>query len=56
MESALYSEPGIAEAAAVGVQDKRLGELVTALVTLKRGYKGKISEKSLMDMVKKQYV
>ncbi|KAF8907749.1 hypothetical protein CPB85DRAFT_1376491 [Mucidula mucida] len=33
-KNALYKEPGVSEAAAVGVPDERLGELVTALESL----------------------
>ncbi|KAF9041971.1 acetyl-CoA synthetase-like protein [Hymenopellis radicata] len=53
VESALYSEPGVMEAAAVGIPDKRLGELVAALVKLKPGYTGKVNEKTLLALAKK---
>ncbi|PBK66548.1 acetyl-CoA synthetase-like protein [Armillaria solidipes] len=53
VENALYTEPGVLEAAAVGVPDKRLGELVTALVTLKPGYRGSINEKKLLATARK---
>ncbi|PBK66539.1 long-chain-fatty-acid-CoA ligase [Armillaria solidipes] len=53
VENALYTEPGVLEAVAVGVPDKRLGELVTALVTLKPGYRGSINEKKLLATAKK---
>lgn len=56
VESALYNEPGVLEAAAVGVPDRRLGELVAAFVKLKPGYAGKVSEKSLLSLAKKLYV
>ncbi len=41
------------EAAAVGIPDKRLGELVAALVKLKPGYTGKVNEKTLLALAKK---
>lgn len=53
VENALYAEPGVQEAAAVGVPDKRLGELVTALVTLKPGYAGSVTEASLLATAKR---
>ncbi|KAK0200228.1 hypothetical protein DFS33DRAFT_1387436 [Desarmillaria ectypa] len=37
----------------VGVPDERLGELVTALVTLKPGYRGRINEKMLLATARK---
>ncbi|KAJ8080080.1 hypothetical protein PM082_016908 [Marasmius tenuissimus] len=52
VENALYEESGVLEAAAVGVPDQRLGELVTAVVTIKQGYTGKITEKSLIEFVR----
>ncbi|KAL1724649.1 hypothetical protein EV714DRAFT_240557, partial [Schizophyllum commune] len=44
IEEALYTEPGILEAAAVGVPDERLGELPVAVVSVKQGYRGKVTE------------
>ncbi|KAK0452867.1 uncharacterized protein EV420DRAFT_1557142 [Desarmillaria tabescens] len=53
VENALYTEPGVLEAAAVGVPDERLGELVTALVTIKPGYHGRVNEKKLLAIAEK---
>ncbi|KAK0502195.1 hypothetical protein EDD18DRAFT_1139669 [Armillaria luteobubalina] len=53
VENALYTEPGVLEVAAVGVPDKRLGELVIALVTLKPGYRRSINEKKLLAIARK---
>ncbi|KAK0452880.1 uncharacterized protein EV420DRAFT_1645404 [Desarmillaria tabescens] len=53
VENALYTEPAVLEAAAVSVPDDRLCQLVTALVTLKPGYHGKISEKKLLETARK---
>lgn len=52
MENALYNELGVLEAAAIGVPDERLGELVTAMVTLKDGYEGRVTEESLMKIAR----
>ncbi|KAL1660862.1 hypothetical protein GGF50DRAFT_118534 [Schizophyllum commune] len=70
IENALYAEPGVLEAAAVGVPDERLGELPVAVVSVKEGtpsstlvvnyrmrgvrtgYNGKVTEKSLLSMVR----
>ncbi|PBK60201.1 long-chain-fatty-acid-CoA ligase [Armillaria solidipes] len=53
IESALHTEPGVLEAAAVGVPDKRLGELVAAVVTVKPSWCGKVKEEKLLSLVKK---
>ncbi|KAL0562780.1 hypothetical protein V5O48_019299, partial [Marasmius crinis-equi] len=52
VENALYEEPGVLEAAAIGVPDTRLGELVTAVVTIKPGYVNKVTEQYLIDLVR----
>ncbi|KAF9463754.1 hypothetical protein BDZ94DRAFT_588309 [Collybia nuda] len=48
VENALYAEPAVLEAAAVGIPDLRLGELVAAVVTLKASFHGKLTEKDLI--------
>ncbi|KAF5391089.1 hypothetical protein D9757_003139 [Collybiopsis confluens] len=48
VENALYEHEGVKEAAAVGVRDARLGELVAAFVTIKPAFKGKISPETLI--------
>ncbi|KAI3605858.1 long-chain-fatty-acid--ligase [Moniliophthora roreri] len=55
VENALYRDPRIFEAAAVGVPDRRLGELVAALVTLKSAYRGKgqVTEAELLALARK---
>ncbi|KAL0575915.1 hypothetical protein V5O48_006061 [Marasmius crinis-equi] len=57
VENALYRDPRIFEAAAVGVPDHRLGELVVALVTLKPSYRGKgeVTEAQLLELAQKQF-
>ncbi|KAK0452881.1 uncharacterized protein EV420DRAFT_1645405 [Desarmillaria tabescens] len=47
VENALYTEPGVLEAAVVGVPDEYVGELPVALVTLKSGYGGLVDEEKL---------
>ncbi|KAK0435798.1 uncharacterized protein EV420DRAFT_1281553, partial [Desarmillaria tabescens] len=47
VENALYTEPGVLEAAVVGVPDEYAGELPVALVTLKSGYSGLVDEEKL---------
>jgi acyl-CoA synthetase (AMP-forming)/AMP-acid ligase II len=44
----LYADSRVLEAAAVGVPDKRLGELPTAVVTLKKGKEGTVQEQELI--------
>jgi len=50
IESALYEHPEIIEAAAVGVPDRRLGELVAAAVTVKSGRK--LTEREVIDFAR----
>ncbi|KAF9495672.1 acetyl-CoA synthetase-like protein [Pleurotus eryngii] len=54
VENALYADPGVAEAAAVGVPDKRLGELVAAVVSVKPSYFGQVTEESLIQTARKK--
>lgn len=56
MENALYAQPEVKEVAVVGVPDLRLGELVVAVVNLKRGTEGNITEGKLIALCKKLYV
>ncbi|KAJ4002058.1 hypothetical protein F5050DRAFT_797677 [Lentinula boryana] len=53
VENALYEDARVKEAAAVGVPDRRLGELVAAVVSLKTQYIGKVTESSLIEGVRK---
>ncbi|KAJ3902008.1 hypothetical protein F5879DRAFT_272486 [Lentinula edodes] len=53
VENALYTDDGVQEAAAVGVADARLGELVTALVTVKPEHKKRVNVAGLMDVARK---
>jgi len=48
VENALYADPRILEAAAVGVPDERLGELVTAVVSIRPAYQGQVTEAMLI--------
>ncbi|KAK0502172.1 hypothetical protein EDD18DRAFT_1278035 [Armillaria luteobubalina] len=47
VENALYTEPGVLEAAVVGVADEHAGELPVAFIILKPGYHGLIDEEKL---------
>ncbi|KNZ77743.1 2-succinylbenzoate--CoA ligase [Termitomyces sp. J132] len=53
VENALYRDSRILEAAAVGVPDDRLGELVAAVVSVKSAYRGSVTEASLIRLAKK---
>ncbi|KAJ2925118.1 hypothetical protein H1R20_g11976, partial [Candolleomyces eurysporus] len=48
VENALYADPRVHEAAAVGVPDERLGELVTAVVSIKPAYWATVDEAVLL--------
>ncbi|KAF9070355.1 hypothetical protein BDP27DRAFT_1220781, partial [Rhodocollybia butyracea] len=54
VENALYEDEGVLEVAAVGVPDERLGELVTALVTVKPPHKERVSVATLMALARKR--
>lgn len=56
IENALYSDERVLEIAAVGVPDKRLGELPVAIVTLKKGHYGTITEDELAKFSAKRFV
>jgi len=54
VEQALHNDPRILECAAVGVPDKRLGELVAAVVVPRSAWTGgKVKEAELIDIAKK---
>ncbi|KAJ4483404.1 long-chain-fatty-acid-CoA ligase [Lentinula aciculospora] len=53
VENSLYEDARVREAAAVGVPDRRLGELVAAVVSVKAQYSGKVTESSLIESVRK---
>jgi long-chain acyl-CoA synthetase len=56
VEDALYTHPAVLECAVIGIPDERWGEVVHAIVVLKRGYKKgeNISEEELIAHVKDQ--
>lgn len=54
MENAFFSDERIHDCAVVGIPDKRLGELVAALVVLRHEYAGKVIENDLLEMVRPQ--
>lgn len=49
VESAMYEHPAIHEACVIGVDDEQRGETVKALVVLKPGQRGKVSEQDIID-------
>lgn len=56
VENALYADPRIMEAAAVGVPDQRLGELVAAVVSIKPAHRGLVTESALTAMARRTFV
>ncbi|PPQ63866.1 hypothetical protein CVT24_009492 [Panaeolus cyanescens] len=54
VENVLYSDDRILEAAAVGVPDPRLGELVAAVVSIKPPYHGQVTEAQLIALAAKR--
>lgn len=51
MENAFYADKRVAEAAAIGVPDERLGELVGVIVSLHVSA-GQVTETDLLESVK----
>ena len=56
MENAFYADKGVAEAAAIGVPDERLGELVGVIVSLHPSAGKNVTEKDLSESVRSRYV
>ena len=56
VENALYADPRVLEAAAVGVPDERLGELVVAIVSLRPAYIGQVTEEALISQTRTRFV
>lgn len=56
IENALYADDRVSEVAAVGVPDIRLGELVAAVVSIKPGHNGEVTEASLIKLAQKRSV
>jgi len=56
VENTLYADGRVSEVAAVGVPDIRLGELVAAVVSIKPGYDGEVTEASLIKLAQKRSV
>jgi acyl-CoA synthetase (AMP-forming)/AMP-acid ligase II len=54
VENAIFSDTRIMECAAVGVPDKRLGELVTAIVVPKENYKEEVTEEQVIAIAASQ--
>ncbi|KAG6828448.1 hypothetical protein H0H92_007933 [Tricholoma furcatifolium] len=54
LENALYRDPRILEAAAVGVPDDRLGELVAAVVSVKPAFRGSVTGADLISLARQQ--
>ncbi|KAF9475541.1 acetyl-CoA synthetase-like protein [Pholiota conissans] len=52
VENALYADPRILEAAAVGVPDERLGELVAVIVSVRSEYEGQVTESTLIEQAR----
>jgi acyl-CoA synthetase (AMP-forming)/AMP-acid ligase II len=56
VENSLYADPRVHEAAAVGVPDERLGELVAAVVSIKPRFQASTTENALVAQVRTRCV
>jgi long-chain acyl-CoA synthetase len=54
VEEVLYEHPAVVEAAVVGVPDPYRGETVKAYVVLKEDYRGKVTEKEIIEFCKER--
>jgi fatty-acyl-CoA synthase len=54
VESAMYEHPAIHEACVIAVPDGRQGEAVKALVVLKPGLRGEVSEQAVIDWARQR--
>ena len=52
MEDAIYDDPRVLEAAAVGIPDSRLGELVAVVVSTKAPVYCQVTEEQLLALAK----
>lgn len=56
VEDALYYDERLAEVAAVGVPDDKLGELVAAVVSTKPAFHGRVKESELLELARSKSV
>ena len=56
VENAILNDTRILECAAVGVPDRRLGELVTAVVVPKADWKGRVREDEVIEIARPRCV
>ena len=52
VEDALYHDDRLAEVAAVGVPDEKLGELVAVVVSTKSAFRGQVKESELLELAR----
>lgn len=56
MENAIYADQRLDDVAVVSVPDRRLGELVAAVVHPKAAFIGKVREEEIIAIAQKSYV
>ena len=54
VEDALYHDERLAEVAAVGLPDEKLGELVAVVVSTKPAFHGLVREEELLDLAREK--
>jgi long-chain acyl-CoA synthetase len=52
VEGVIYEHPAVLETAVIGIPDPYRGETVKAFISLKEGYKGKVTEQEIIDLCK----
>ncbi|TCD70810.1 hypothetical protein EIP91_001500 [Steccherinum ochraceum] len=56
VENAIYLDDRVYQAAAVGIPDPRLGEMVAVVVSEKNEYRGKVRRSELLNLARKNFV
>jgi len=54
VEDSLYKHPAVLECAVIGLPDPEIGETIKAFIVVQEEYKGKITEKEIMDWAKNE--
>ncbi len=54
VEDSLYKHPAVLECAVIGLPDPEIGETIKAFIVVREEYKGKVTEKEIMDWAKNE--
>ena len=54
VEKTLHEHPGVKECAVIGIPDLKVGEVITAYVSLNKQYRGKVTEEDIINFCKER--